>query len=96
MPPFRQTIRAWAAFGRNRGILKYATLSEPVCPPRVQSRMWALFTDGHRISRPFRTEEEAWHQARKSGLADGDVLEPGYEIKRFRESAEVLSQRAMA
>ena len=50
--------------------------------------MWALFTDGHRISRPFRTEEEAWHQARKSGLADGDMLEHGYEIKQFREQAK--------
>jgi len=58
--------------------------------------MWALFTDGHRISRPFRTEEEAWHNARKSGLADGDVLEPGYEIKRFRERTEVVFERAMA
>jgi hypothetical protein len=70
--------------------------SEPGWPSRVQSRMWALFTDGHRISRPFRTEEEAWHNARKSGLADGDVLEPGYEIKRFRERTEVVFERATA
>jgi hypothetical protein len=52
--------------------------------------MWALFTDGHRCSRPFRTEDEAWHQARKSGLADGDELEPGYEIKHFKDVAEQL------
>ena len=50
--------------------------------------MWALYTDGHRISRPFRTEEEAWHQARKSGLADGDELEHGYEIRRVERRAE--------
>jgi hypothetical protein len=50
--------------------------------------MWALYTNGHRCSRPFRTEEEAWHQARKSGLADGDELEPGYEIKRIERLTE--------
>jgi len=50
--------------------------------------MWALYTDGHRCSRPFRTEDEAWHQARKSGLADGDELEPGYEIKQIERRAE--------
>lgn len=45
--------------------------------------MWALFTNGHQVSRTFRTEQEAWHQARKCGLADGDILETGYEIRRI-------------
>jgi len=51
----------------------------------VESGMWALFAEEHQISRPFRTEQEAWHQARKCSLADGDQLEPGYEIRRIGE-----------
>ena len=49
----------------------------------VESGMWALFAGEHQISRPFRTEQEAWHQARKCSLADGDQLEQGYEIRRI-------------
>ena len=51
--------------------------------------MWALFTDGQQVSRPFRTEQEAWHQARKCGLADGDTLERGYEIRRIEGKTKV-------
>lgn len=50
--------------------------------------MWALFTHEHQISRPFRTKDEAWHQARKCGLADGNELEPGYEIRRIAERTD--------
>lgn len=45
--------------------------------------MWAMFTDGLQVSRPFRTEDEARHQARKCGLADGEQLERNYEIRRI-------------
>jgi hypothetical protein len=47
--------------------------------------MWALFTGEQQVSRVFRTEQEAWHQARKCGLADGDVLEHGYTIRRIKD-----------
>lgn len=46
--------------------------------------MWALFVDGLQISRPYNTEDEAWHEARKAGVADGDVLPNKYEIKRLK------------
>jgi hypothetical protein len=51
--------------------------------------MWALFTDGHQVSRTFRTKQEAWHQARKCGLAEGDMLERGYEIRRVESKTKV-------
>jgi hypothetical protein len=47
--------------------------------------MWALFTGEQQVSRTFRTEQEAWHQARKCGLADGDILEHGYVIRRIKD-----------
>jgi hypothetical protein len=46
--------------------------------------MRALFVDGMQISRPYNSEDEAWHEARKAGLADGDKLEAKYEIKRLK------------
>ena len=69
-------------------------MSALVRPQRAGSRindqvMWALFTDGQQVSRTFRTEQEAWHQARKCGLADGDTLERGYEIRRIEGKTKV-------
>ena len=54
----------------------------------VESGMWALFAGEHQISRPFRSEQEAWHQARKCNLADGDQLEQGYEIRRIGDGEQ--------
>jgi len=46
--------------------------------------MWALFADGKQISRPFETEKEAWHLARRSALIDQGRLPPRFEIRRMQ------------
>jgi len=52
--------------------------------------MWALFSDGKQISRPFETEKEAWHLARKSSLIHQGRLPPGFEIRRMQAQFEMV------
>lgn len=48
--------------------------------------MWALFCNGQRVSRPFPTEREIWHYARKSALIMNRRLMQGFEIRELAAS----------
>ena len=45
--------------------------------------MWAIFRNGLRVSRPFPTEREIWHYARKSSLIACRRLLQGFEIRQL-------------
>jgi hypothetical protein len=45
--------------------------------------MWAIFCKGQQVSRPFPTEREIWHYARKSSLITNRRLTSGFEIRQL-------------
>lgn len=45
--------------------------------------MWAIFCKGQQVSRPFPTEREIWHYARKSSLIANRRLMSGFEIRQL-------------